>query len=814
MRTNRFILGPLLMMSIFLGGCAAQKSSTRGFPFSRPSQPSDFSTVSTPATQPAPASAVSPSVQDLKKSDIVKSTPATMQTGLLGGESVPTVVPKTLTDPDRQKLLLNFDKADVIEVTNQLFGEYLKVNYVIDQGVRGQISLFLEGEYTKQELLELITRAYNANNIDIVPQKGLYRIQTMQRSMSSNLPIANRLTLKEDKYGLKPVIIIYRLRYLDANQAVNTVKYFLTPGRSVGADPLTNSIIMVEDTANAQTILGILKTIDMNILKEVGMEIVQLKSIPPLVAVQNLDAMMSKLDLFKNSKLTSNVLTLPLEQLGGVLIMAQNPDFLKTAKEWLLAMDVQGQAAGEQVYVHFIENGLARDIASIIGQLYGLNVQGGTTGPREQIVSATRSGGLGRGTLGGGGLGGGFGSSSMGGGFGSSMGGSSGYGRSGTVVGLSGQSSYGGGGLSGQSAYGQTGQGAYGTGVASQRSLGQSTRGQGGYSTQPTSGGGLAGQVSSGLTGQVSIIPDDVNNAIVIKANAADYAKIKTTIQELDIVPRAVLIEVTLAEVTLNDELEYGIEYFIRNKGMDIAGQQGKYSTIVNNGRGLVKNLLDPTTGVANAAAPGLSFLWSTVTEDFRVLIQLLSQETQVNILSNPTLLAMDNQEATLTVGGREPILSESSTSTINVNAVTNSIEYVETGIILDVIPHINSGGLVRMDVDQTIRTAEPNTVSGIDSPTFSERHVRTSLLAQDGSTAVIGGIIQQSHTINTSGIPFLRDVPIIAPLFSSKSNKSKRTELIVAITPHVVKQTESESSREFLQKLKQLRRRVETQVY
>ena len=813
MRTNRFILAPLLMMSIFLGGCAAQKSSTRGFPFSRPSQPSDFSTVSTPATQPAPASAVSPSDQDLKKPDIVKSIPATMQTGLLGGAPAPTVAPKTLADPERQKLLLNFDRADVIEVTNQLFGEYLKVNYVIDQGVRGQISLFLEGEYTKQELLELITRAYNANNIDIVPQKGLYRIQTMQRSMSSNLPIADRLTLKEDKYGLRPVIIIYRLRYLDATQAINTVKYFLTPGRSVGADPLTNSIIMVEDTANAQTILGILKTIDMNILKEVGMEIVQLKSIPPQVAVQNLDAMMSKLDLFKNSKLSSNVLTLPLEQLGGVLIMAQNPDFLKTAKEWLLAMDVQGQAAGEQVYVHFIENGLARDIASIIGQLYGLNVQGGTTGPREQIVSATRSGGLGRGTsgssfggggLGGGGLGGGFGSSSTGSGFGSSTGGSSGYGRSSTM----------GGGLSGQSASGQAGQGAYGGGVASQRSLGQSTRGQGGYSTQSASGGGLAGQVSSGLTGQVSIIPDDVNNAIVIKANAADYAKIKTTIQELDIVPRAVLIEVTLAEVTLNKELEYGIEYFIRNKGMDIAGQEGKYSTILNNSRGLVKNLLDPTTAVANAAAPGLSFMWSTVTENFRVLIQLLSQETQVNILSNPTLLAMDNQEATLTVGGREPILSESSTSTINVNAVTNSIQYVETGIILDVIPHINSGGLVRMDVDQTIRTAEPTTASGIDSPTFSERHVRTSLLAQDGSTAVIGGIIQQSNTVNTSGIPWLRDIPIIWPLFSSKSNKAKRTELIVAITPHVIKQTESESSREFLQKLKQLRRRVETQVY
>ena len=129
------------------------------------------------------------------------------------------------------------------------------------------------------------------------------------------------------------------------------------------------------------------------------------------------------------------------------------------------------------------------------------------------------------------------------------------------------------------------------------------------------------------MTGQVSIIPDDVNNAIVIKANAADYAKIKTTIQELDIVPRAVLIEVTLAEVTLNDELEYGIEYFIRNKGMDIAGQEGKYSTIVNNGRGLVRICSIPLPQSPMRRHPVSRFMWSTVTENFRVLIQLLSRK-------------------------------------------------------------------------------------------------------------------------------------------------------------------------------------------
>jgi general secretion pathway protein D len=137
---------------------------------------------------------------------------------------------------------------------------------------------------------------------------------------------------------------------------------------------------------------------------------------------------------------------------------------------------------------------------------------------------------------------------------------------------------------------------------------------------------------------------------------------------------------------------------------------------------------------------------------------------------------------------------------------VINSIQYEETGIILNVIPHINSGGLVRMEVEQTIRNANPNNVSGIDSPSFTERHVQTSLIAQDGKTAVIGGIIQQTDNTGKSGIPFLRNVPLLAPLWSTETKSVTRTELIVAITPHVVKQGENEASREFLKKLKQLR--------
>jgi general secretion pathway protein D len=740
-----------------------------------------------------------------------KNVPANMRTGLLGTAGGEASSLKEAADPNKQKIVLNFDKADVVEVTNQIFGDYLKQNYVIDPALRGQISMYLDGDYTKQELLRLITRAYNANNIDIVPQKGLYHIQSLQRSPSTQLAVADTLTLKEDRYGLKPVIIIYRLRYLDSNQAINTIKYFLTPGRTVGSDPHTNSLIMVEDTGNARTIIEILKTIDMNLLQEVGMEIVPLKALAPQVAAQNLEALMGRMELFKNSKIGSNVAVIPLEQLSGVLIMSQSPEFLKTARRWIEAMDVKGEEVGEQVYVHFIENGLARDIANIIGQIYGLTAGGADVGARERIVASTgvaegwqRSYGGTAGTAGT--------SATSRGRFSQQP-----LGTSGGTRGTYGQQAFGqdtgslgtSGASSSRRPFGTgSSQRGYATGVGTMAPGGRSVSA---YSTPAlAAGAGGPGAPAYTLTGQVTIIPDEVNNAIVIKANASDYAKIKATIQALDIIPRAVMIEVLLAEVTLNNDFEYGIEWFFKNKGMDLAGYEGRQSTMLNTNRGL-KNLLDPTTAITSAGSGGLTFFWTTVSGDVRLLINLLSSETNVNILSNPTVLAMDNQEATIVVGGLEPILTQQSQNVASESTIVNNIEYEETGIILNVVPHINSGGLVRMEVDQTIRTVAKAAVESIGSPSFTERHVQTALLCQDGKTAIIGGIIQQQDDSGKSGIPYLKDVPIIAPIFSSTNKKTKRTELIVAITPHVVKHAENEVSREFLDKLKRLRQRIDT---
>jgi len=165
--------------------------------------------------------------------------------GLLGAPTRGKPTGMVSSDKERQKVVLNFEKAEVAEVTNQIFGDYLKLNYVADPTLQGRISVYLEGDYSKDELFQMVTRIYEANNIAIVPRNGIYYVQPVQRSSSSSLPLADAATLHDERGGARPVIIVYRLHYMDATKATNIIKSFLSPGRPSATDALTNSVIFV-----------------------------------------------------------------------------------------------------------------------------------------------------------------------------------------------------------------------------------------------------------------------------------------------------------------------------------------------------------------------------------------------------------------------------------------------------------------------------------------------------------------------------------------------------------------------------------------
>ncbi len=812
-----------LMLVIVVQACATSSNQVSGkrdaglSPPPRPPLSSDQTVTTEKTIDLSTGSKTSAAADEPTKGASLPSKIGTAPYGLMGAPSQGKIPGPVWSDKERQKIVLNFEKADVAEVTNQIFGDYLKLNYVSDPTLQGRISVYLEGEYTKDELYQMVTKIYEVNNISIVPRNGIYYIQPVQRSTSSSLPVADATILQDDKTGARPLVIIYRMHYMDANKANNIVKSFLSPGRPIATDTLTNSVIFVENSDNARTILGVLKALDINVFRELSMEIVPVQSITPQDAAQGMEALVGKLAVFKESSLKNNLAFIPLPNFGGVLILAQDPEVLRNARSWLTALDTQGKETGEQIYVFFAQNSLASDIGNVLTQVYGLSGPSGG-GMGQRIVQSTGQGGFGssgRSGFGSSGSGSsGFGSSGSGSsGFGSSRSSSSGFGSSG-----SGSSGFGSSSL-GSSPYGSSGTGSSGLGSSSQglggsssgmSSFGSSTSQRGGGTTSRYGGGaGGSQRPAMSLTGEVVIIPDEVNNALVIRANAADYAKIKKTIETLDILPRAVLIDVVIAEIALTNDLRYGLEYFFKNINAQVAGTPASLAGIFNGSLGISSLAQNSLPGLATS---GLGMLWATDNQKIGILLELLSEYTDVNVLSTPTLLAVDNKQASIMVGGREPVPTGSYSSGTIGAGVLATINYEDTGIILNLIPHINAGGLVRLEVEQTIRRlgADRN-VGGTTAPSFDERNVTTSLLAQDGSTVVIGGIIQTLTTDEHGGIPYLKNMPILGPLFTSSKRKSTtKTELIVAVTPHVVEHRESEVTREFLERLRELKSRIE----
>ncbi|EKE75968.1 type II secretion system secretin GspD [Gallaecimonas xiamenensis] len=303
--------------------------------------------------------------------------------------------------------------------------------------------------------------------------------------------------------------------------------------------------------------------------------------------------------------------------------------------------------------------------------------------------------------------------------------------------------------------------------------------------------------VSGGLdpssldVGEVSIIADEENNALVVMATASDYDKVYKAIKRLDVLPLQVLVEATIVEVTLEDELRYGLQWFFTNS---IGGKSGR--------------------GVLGSGLPLVTpddFLPSASFEVFdaagtRVLLNALATDSKVNVVSSPSLMVLDNHTATIRVGDQVPVRTSQTTNTSSdLGNVTSTIQFKDTGVLLEVTPRVNSGGMVVLDILQEVNDVARTTTSDIDSPTITQRRIDTSVAVQSGETLVLGGLIRENKSNDSGGVPGLRHIPVLGWLFGSKGTSNRRTELVVMLTPTAVGSREEarEVTEEYRSKLK-----------
>jgi general secretion pathway protein D len=292
---------------------------------------------------------------------------------------------------------------------------------------------------------------------------------------------------------------------------------------------------------------------------------------------------------------------------------------------------------------------------------------------------------------------------------------------------------------------------------------------------------------SVAVTGDVRVLADKDNNALLILASSANYEKIEAAIRKLDVPPRQVLIEITIAEVTLAGDLKFGLEWAFRN------GQNGS-------------GKLDTGSPGIGALAPGLSYVWTNanVVGGVAGALNLLANDSRVKVISSPHIMVTDNQIASIQVGDRVPITSQSQSVLGTTTGLIATIQYIDTGILLTVTPRINAGGQVTMDINQEVSTASITTTSSINSPTISKRAVKTTVVVQSGETMILGGLITESKTTASSGLPYLSKIPIFGGLFGVQSTADIRTELVLMITPRLVANNQQghDVSEEFRKKL------------
>ncbi|MBL8688779.1 MAG: type II secretion system protein GspD [Rhodospirillaceae bacterium] len=272
-------------------------------------------------------------------------------------------------------------------------------------------------------------------------------------------------------------------------------------------------------------------------------------------------------------------------------------------------------------------------------------------------------------------------------------------------------------------------------------------------------------------TGGRRLVVDPARNALIFQGSAEEYAQLRGLIESMDQPTRAALIEVTVAEVTLDDTNNLGVEWLLKTS----AGG---------------KNIDIGTLGGLGVGSSGLTMTVFESATDVRAIVNALSSNNRAQILSRPRVLARTGAEARIQVGSEVPIITSQTTSptqTGGTTGVLQQIQYRNTGVILNVKPVVHGSRRVDLEITQEVSEATTNRTSDISSPVISNRRVNTQVALTDGATVMIGGLFSTTQSDGTSGVPFLKDIPGVGQLFRVDSVTNKRTELIVLITPYVV---------------------------
>ena len=617
-------------------------------------------------------------------------------------------------------ITLNFVDTDIREIARVVLGKMLKLNYTIDPGVQGTATLEIDKPVGHAALLSLFETVLNQNGATLVERDGIYRI------MAAGGGAALATVAAPEAVGSGTQIV--PLRFASAKELAPVLEAYVAEGGKITADPGRNALIVSGPAAVRRTLIDMIRAFDIDTLAGQSYALFPVRNGSP-------DKLAAELEkAFRadgEGPLAGVVRILPMERVNAVLVVSAQPRYIEQAKRLVGLVRRAEDVTARTWHVYYVQNGQSADLENVLqraftpGHVTTQSAPPGVTAPgAEQLrLGAAASTGTRTSPL---------------------------------------------------SAAGRTSDGLGNATAAAMPATGSETTAAA-ADTAPAE----AQKEGEEAENRIRIIANRRNNALLVYGTPNEYAVIEGMLRKIDIIPLQVLIEATIAEVTLNDNLNYGTQFFLGHGG---------------NVTGTLSSADPPTTPSLAAAAKGAAVGFATgfpgfaLTNGVRETLNALAAVTQLKVLSAPQVMVMDNEPARLQVGALVPVITQTAQSTITSNApIVNSVEYRDTGVIMLVTPRVNSGGLVTLDISQEVSDVANTTSSNIDSPTFNQRLIRTRVAVQDGQTVGMAGLIRDSDTQGNSGIPLLKDIPLLGSLVSNQQNKRERTELLVLITPHVV---------------------------
>ena len=642
---------------------------------------------------------------------------------------------------------LRFEDAPVREVVHAVLGDLLKADYVIYPPLEGRITIATPNPVPPDQAVFLLEAALQVNALAMVRDaRGTYHV-----GKAEALQAVSPMVRQVGKEALTPGTgaIVVPLRYIGAAEMANILRP-LAPANAVArVDTVRNLLVLVGSRTQAEGWLSLVNTFDIDLLAGMSVGVFPLK----YVSVRDVEAALQLMSpgarpaaptastaptptprapatasgaaagtsagaaaatgLAEGHPLFGAIRVLPIERMNSIVVVTPRAAYLDEARRWIERLDRPGNSAAEpRLHVYPVRNGSARHLGDVLNGIFG---SGQGTAPAPTGVAPGLSSVTGR-----------------------------------TPGGLP----------------TTTQRTAAGAGV----SLGQGLPAMSTSTGQSVAGGVSAMQID----GNVRVVADEKNNAVLVYGTPAQFERIEEALRRLDVPPTQVLIEASIVEVTLTDELRYGLQWAFGTA-------DGGYT-----GRGA---LSDQAGGVLGGALAGFSYVLRNSLGNVRGVLNALAEKSLVRVISTPSLMVLDNHTASIVVGNQQPILASETISTEG-GARTQTIQYKDTGVSLQVTPSVGAGDMVTMNINQAVTD-----VGQIDTATgqraFLQRQIGSMVAVRSGETLVLGGLIRDNNTDGSSGVPVVHEIPVLGALFGTKRNSGNRTELLVVITPRVARSDE-----------------------